>query len=515
MTRFALTLAAALMATTALADGHDPRPELTIAMPELNRGSYGGYDASNYASRIVHNLYDNIVKRDWLSKPDGTGIDLVPGLATSWTQISPTEWELKIRQGVKFHNGREMTAEDVAFTLSQERREIRNHSIATPIKGARVVDAETIIVETHAPDAAFLPRLSTRAGKVVPADVYQELGHPAFAGAPIGTGPYYIDEVTPDSLTLLPFDDYWGGKPPLSKITYKAVPETSARIAGLITGEYDIITSIPPAQAELVDREDGFHTQASVLENVQLIMFPNADQDEPTGEVTNNKLIRQALVHATDRQILVDKLWNGLNSVPEGFSFPEYGKYHAPQVPRAYDPEKAKELLAEAGYDGAPLKLAMVGGYYVNMDRAVQVMEQQWSAVGLNVELTIRENWSQMNPRGDWDAFPISANFNFPDPAAPMWAYWGAEGGPHRTARPMWDVPERFLELGQTLERSSDPEARKAAFGEMLEIWEDEVPAMLLYRPVEIYGVRDDIQWQNYGMYWMDFRDYNISFTEN
>ena len=142
MKRFTLTLVLGLIATTAIADGHDPRPELTIAMPELNRGSYGGYDASNYASRIVHNLYDNIVKRDWLSKPNGTGIELVPGLATSWTQISPTEWELKIRQGVKFHNGREMTADDVAFTLSQERREIRNHSIATPIKGAEHIGSD-------------------------------------------------------------------------------------------------------------------------------------------------------------------------------------------------------------------------------------------------------------------------------------------------------------------------------------------------------------------------------------
>ena len=129
-----------------------------------------------------------------------------------------------------------------------------------------MVDAETIIVETHAPDAAFLPRLSTRAGKVVPADVYRESwATRPLPAAPIGTGPYYIDEVTPDSLTLLPFDDYWGGKPPLSKITTSRRARDSARIAGLITGEYDIITSIPPAQAELVDREDGFHTQASVL----------------------------------------------------------------------------------------------------------------------------------------------------------------------------------------------------------------------------------------------------------
>lgn len=513
--RAALHLAIAVFAiaaptTVALADD---RPSLTIAMPNINRGSYGGYDASNYASRIVHNLYDNVIKRDWLSKPDGTGTDLVPGLAVSWTRQAPTLWELKIRRGVKFHDGSEMTAEDVAFTLSPERRKIRPHGLGAPIIRAEAIDADTVVVETDAPDAAFEHRLATRIGKVVPKAVYTKLGHPAFAADPIGTGPYYIAEKSEDTVVLKAFDDYWGGRPPLSTITYKAVPEVSARIVGLVAGEFDIVTSIPPQQAELIDREDGFHTQASLLENVQMIMFPNDKREDDAAAQTTNRLIRQAIVHATDRALLTERLWNGLNSVPEGFSFPEYGQYHVPQTPRPFDVAKAKELLKQAGYDGAPIRVAMVGGYYVNMDQSVQVMQQMWTEAGLNVELSIQENWAQMNPRTQWDGFPISANFNFPDPAAPMWAYWGAEQGPHRRGQ-MWNPPARFLELGKALESSLIPAERKAAFAEMLEIWEEEVPAMLLYRPVEIYGVRDDLKWQNYGMYWMDFRDYNVSFAD-
>lgn len=491
----------------------DDRPSLTIAMPAINRGQHGAYDASNYSSRIVHNLYDNVIKRDWLSAPNGSGAERVPGLATSWKRLSATTWELKIRHGVKFHNGREMTAEDVAFTLSPERRKIRPFGLGAPIIGAEAVDADTVVVTTDGPDAAFEHRLATRIGKVVPADIYKAMGHPAFAADPIGTGPYYMAEKTEDSITLLAFDDYWGGRPPLSKIVYKAVPEVSARIAGLVTGEFDIITSIPPQQAELIDREEGFHTQAAELENVQIIMFPNDLRAGDAKSMTTNKLIRQAIVHATDRQLLVDRLWNGLNSVPTSYSFPEYRVYHITKTPRPYDLAKAKALLSEAGYKGEPIRIAMVGGYYVNMDLAVQVMQQMWEKAGLNVELKIKENWSQMNPRTQWDAFPISTNFNFPDPSAPMWAYWGAENGPHRKAR-MWAPPARFDELGKVLETSDVVEDRKAAFSEMLDIWEEEVPAMLLYRPVEIYGVRNDIKWQNYGMYWMDFRDYNINFTE-
>lgn len=513
--RLAVALAAILVpatgatASTVLADD---RPSLTIAMPNINRGSYGAYDASNYASRIVHNLYDNVIKRDWLSKPDGTGTDLVPGLAVSWKRTAPTLWEIKIRHGVKFHDGSEMTAEDVAFTLSPERRKIRPFGLGEPIIRADAVDADTVVVETEGPDAAFEHRLATRIGKVVPKAVYTKLGHPAFAADPIGTGPYYIADKSEDTIVLKAFDAYWGGRPPLSTITYKAVPEISARIAGLITGEFDIVTSIPPQQAELVDRENGFHTQASLLENVQLIMFPTDKREDMATAQTTNKLIRQAIVHATDRALIAKRLWNGLTYVPEGFSFPEYGQYHVPQTPRPFDVNKAKDLLKQAGYDGSPIKLAMVGGYYVNMDQAVQVMQQMWTEAGLNVELSIQENWAQMNPRTQWDAFPISANFNFPDPAAPMWAYWGAEQGPHRRQQ-MWSPPQRFLDLGKILESSLVPAARKAAFAEMVEIWEEEVPAMLLYRPVEIYGVRDDLKWQNYGMYWMDFRDYNVSFA--
>lgn len=484
--------------------------ELTIAMAGMN-ATHGAYDQSNFSARVTQNLYDTLIRRDFRSGPGGSGAAIEPGLATSWKMLTPTTWELKIRQGVKFHDGSAMSAEDVAFTLSPERQAIRPNSLIGPITGAEVVDAETVVVTTSAFDPAFEMRLTTQIGRVVPAALYRELGHPGFANTPVGTGPYFVDSQSEDSITLKPFADYWDGLAPLDKITYRAVPETATRIAGLITGEFDIVTSIPPAQMELIEAEEHLAVQASVAENIHLLLLQSiADlREDPASAVLADKRMRQALVHALDRQLIIDTLWKGLTVVPTGFSFPEYGDLHVPKTPRAYDPERAMALIAEAGYDGRPLTIALVGGYYVNMDRAVEIMAEMWKAVGLNVQIEVRENGEQLDPRNQWDASAMSSNFNVPDPNSPMWDYWGAPTGTHYR-KEMWKPTERFSELGEILTTSQDRNARREAFSELLDIWEDEVPALLLYRPVEVYGLRKGIEWQSFGNYGMDFRADNI-----
>ncbi|MEL6204331.1 MAG: ABC transporter substrate-binding protein [Pseudomonadota bacterium] len=514
------TLVLALMATGALAESHDPRPELVIAMPVIQRTHEALGDA-NFVSRVSMSLFDRLVNRDWLNGPNGNdGTEIVPGIFTEWEQVDDLTWEFKIRDDVVFHNGRPMTIDDVAFTISAERiwgpEPLRPHPLGSSLAAVDIVDDSTLRVTTKFPDPVLLQRFAYVLGNVVPADEYREAGAAGFAAAPIGTGPYKWNEYrTDDMLELVAHDEYWGETPPFSKITFRAVPETSARIAGLITGEYDVITSIPPDQAELIDREGDYETRATEIENYHGVLFVTGCGANGTGcdtpAPTDNPLVRRAMIHAVDRANIADRLWNGLATVPAGPTWPLFGDYHDPsREPLNYDPDLAKALLQEAGYDGEEIRVLVTQGYYVNGDRAMQVALQQWRDIGLNVDLRFVENWSQQQPYGEvQDALIVSANVHIPDPVTLFWNYGNPSSWAVRSG--LVDLGDDFLKAGETLERTLDPEVRKAAFNDLLDIYDEVGAKVMFYRTIEIYGVRKDLEWTPYSAYWMDFRDHNAA----
>lgn len=522
-----ILLAAAVAASTALCSfgawaQTDDRPSLVIAMAAMQR-SHPAIAESNFDSRVIKSVMDGLLNRDWLNGPNGNdGTEIVPGIFTEWTQVDDLTWDFKVRQGVKFHNGRDMTIDDVLFTLSAERlwgpTPIEPHSLASSFAKVEAVDPETVRITTKYPDPVLLQRLAHVIGHVVPKKEYLELGKEAYSAAPIGTGPYKWDHMIADEeIVLTAFDDYWGEKPPLKQITFKAVPETSARIAGLITGQYDIITSIPPDQAELVDQEPDYETRTIEVENMHHLTFMTGCGEENQAcerkSPVHDPLVRKAMILSLDREKIADRLWNGMAKVPAGPNWEMYGKmFDADRKAQAFDPEQAKQLLAEAGYDGQEIVVAVTTGYYVNGDRAVQVMMQMWEAVGLNVRLQFVENWAQMRPYGWQDLWINSSNIRIPDPLSPFWWRFGEPSASYVTTN-LVAVSDDYRRVGNTLERTLDEDTRIAAFKEGLDLWQEENPAIILYRPLEIYGVRKDIKWTPYSFFWMDFRANNFSLS--
>ncbi|MEL6235712.1 MAG: ABC transporter substrate-binding protein, partial [Pseudomonadota bacterium] len=259
--------------------------------------------------------------------------------------------------------------------------------------------------------------------------------------------------------------------------------------------------------------EAEYETRATEIENYHGVLFMTGCGANGTGcdtpAPTDNPLIRRAMIHAVDRERIADRLWNGLARVPAGPTWPLFGEYHDPdREALKYDPELAKALLEEAGYDGEEIEILVTQGYYVNGDRAMQVALQQWQSIGLNVDLRFVENWSQQQPWGEvQDAMIVSANVHVPDPVTLYWNYgqpsaWSVRNG-------LVDLGEKFQETGQTLERSLDPEVRKKAFQELLDIYDEVGAKVMFYRTIEIYGVRSDLEWTPYSAYWMDFRAKN------
>lgn len=500
-----LSLTGPFWSPSAIAQDADTRPDLVIAaqtVPDNLRESI----FVTFVKRINVNIYDPVIARDW--GPEGTGSAPVPSLAESWEQVSPTELELTIREGVLFHNGQVMTAEDVAFTLSEEKlwgpEALTPEAAASVFEAVDVVDERTVRITTKHPDLSLVSRLQSSIANVVPKDYYLELGVDGFGQAPVGTGPYKVESFSPrDEVRLVAFDDYWGGKPPVRSLTFKAVPEVSARVAGLITGEFDIATNIPPVQIPLIEGNEGLEIRSVLTENVQMIAFITTQSDVPT----SNKLVRQAMAHAIDRDLIVEQLFGGLTTPVAGFQLPAHGEYYDPErAPLAYDPDRARELLQEAGYAGEGIVFQFITNQFTLSNEFAQVMQQMWQAVGLKVSLDIVPDFSllTLSPDSRTNAYLTSNSAAFPDPLSPIWTNWGPNsffvtGGRH--------VPsDEFVALGNTLEQSVDFEQRYEAFQAMQDLWDDEVPAILLWPAVEIFGVRSDIAWQPNADFGMDFR---------
>ena len=493
------------------------RPDLVVGVADLPPTLEPGKELSNVGTRVNYSIFDTLIRRDFLSAEGGGGSELVPGLATSWTRIDDLTLEIKLREGVKFHNGSPLTAEDVAFTFSPERLSGENALLPegpayfSVLSEVKVIDPTTLHFITKAPDPLLEQRLASWASWVVNkedwlAKAEQDGGLPMF---PVGTGPYMLEEYKADEKIVLAANDgYFGGVPNAATVTFREVPEPSTRVAGLVSGEFDIITNVSPDQIEQINSYDDIEARSVVLANSHVLVYSVTDP------VMDDARIRQALNLAIDRDLLNEALWGGKAVVPNGHQYPEYGDMYAPDfVGVEYNPERARELLKEAGYNGELIKYTTQPNYYLNALPAAQVIVEMWKEVGVNVELNVVESLTGVDV-GALQVRTWSNSTRYPDPVGGVWNTWGPHSGPQKTNK-TWIGTEgvaRFNELGAVLESTVDLATRQEAAWEMIDIWKTDAPGTVLYQPLETYGVAKDVNWNPYTFYYMDLRPYNLSF---
>ncbi len=251
---------ASLIGLPALADD---RPDLTVAVNALPNSLESIEEQGNVAVRITYTLFDSLIRRDFLADGSGTSAVLVPGLAESWTRVDDRTMDFKLREGVKFHNGDELTSDDVAFSLVPGRGAGQNpifgeaKTYMNTISHVIPLDRYNVRIVSKEPDILMEQRIAGYSFWIVNAREYLTVGYEAFRRKPVGTGPYKVEEwVDGEYLKLVAHDDYFGGKPTAASITYRVVPEVSARIAGLVSGEYDIAVNIPPDQVATIRSYD-------------------------------------------------------------------------------------------------------------------------------------------------------------------------------------------------------------------------------------------------------------------
>jgi peptide/nickel transport system substrate-binding protein len=511
---------------------------LRVAVPALaNNGTLATLrEQSNVGRRILPSIVEPVIATDVLGD-----LSLKPGIAQSWRRINDRVLELTLRQGVIFHNDDEMTAEDVAFSFGPQvmfgntqpnrgegAKTIRldggkvsktrgpqcppevaavGRRLWPSLEAVKVIDKYTVQFVNAIPDPTLEGRLTRIGCEVISKRHYEQANDwQAWAAAPVGTGPYKVKEFKKDQhLILERHEQYWGGAAELEEVHFVEVPELASRLNGMLAGEYDFATDIPTDQIKTVEQSGKLEFVGGPIQNHQLTCF------DKTHPVLKDPRVRLALALAIDRQMIVDMMWDGRTVVPKGLQFEFYGPMLVTEHSTpAYDPEKAKALLKEAGYKGETIPYRVLNNYYTGQVQKAQIMVEMWRAVGVNVAIQMVENWSQIydksTQRGirDWSN---SAGFN--DPVSSLVQQHGPNGQQQQMGE--WSNDE-FNQLSGVLENSSDPQERKRAFARMLQIAEYEDPAyMVVHQTAAFYAKRKDINWKWSPTFYMDFRKGNTS----
>lgn len=333
---------------------------------------------------VQYAIFDTFVNHNANMEP-------IPGLAESW-EVAPDKvtWTFKLRKGVKFHDGTDFNADAVKFTLEailDPKNNAGRRSVYNVIKSVDAVDPATVKITTDGPfpDLPFL--LIDRSAMIVSPTAFKKQGLADFALHPVGTGPYkFVEWVPNDHISLEANPDYWQGKPKIGKITYRVVPTASARTAALRSGEADIVKDISPNDLDTL-RKDANLTVLQKDSTTQV-----TSEMRQTKPPFSDKRVRQAMNYALDRKAIVNDIMKGVGTISDTPGLPgEWGTVRL--TPYDYNPDKAKQLLTEAGYpNGLDANLFYVSGRWGGDDQVTQAMQAYWQAVGIRVKIQKVDN---------------------------------------------------------------------------------------------------------------------------
>lgn len=454
---------------------------------------------NNRAYRTLWNIYDSLLTVDYYG--DGS---IQPALAESWKRLDGKTLELTLREGVKFHDGTTVTTEDVAFSFGPERRTDPDspgygtaQQFLSTIDTVEAVDARTIRVTSSVDDPTLEMRMTAWGAQIVSKSAFEAAGgFEGFSQAPVGSGPFKVISLSADTIELEAFQDYWGGVPDIDQLIYRKAPELSSRIAGLISGDFDVICDVPTDQFGPIRSKEGLEIVGGNVASVRVIKF------DTRNETLADSRIRKALALSIDRKAIVDALWAGMVSIPNGHQLPSFGPLYNPdRKDWEYDPDAARKLIAEAGYDGTPIPYRVRAAAYGPELATAQVIVSMWEAVGFKIDLQVKENFGQLME------YPGTGMRNGVDPvlvADPLFGFWRSY---NRAEKEVWQN-EEFWALGDKLESSLDVQERLEVYTRMMDIFDfEDPPAFILHMMGTFWGKRKNINWKPSESVYVQFAD--------
>lgn len=433
------------------------------------------------SSRVNKQIYSTLVEST-------VDMDLVPGLAESWNQVDETTWEFNIRKGVKFHNGEELKASDVKFSINRMLESPRVAHIVGAIESVEASEDYKIILKTKEPFGPLLAHLAHTAASIVNEKAVTESGE-NYGQEPVGTGPFkFASWEAGDKITLERFDDYYKGAAKLKTVVFRNITEGTNRTIGLETGELDVAYDIEPIDKDRVSNH----------ENLQLIEGPalsmayigmNA-QKEPF----NNEKVRKAINHAIDRDSIIAAVLNGAGQKANSPIGPRVFAHNDAISGYDYDVEKAKELIKEAGYEGGFSTTIWTNDNPVRLQIA-QIAQAQLKEIGIDVSIEPLEwgSYLERTAAGEHDMFILGWVTVTADPDYGLYALYHSDQHGGAGNRTFYTNPEvdKFLNEGRT---AIDPETRAAAYKKAQELIMNDAPDAVLYYGTDNVGAQKSVK---------------------
>lgn len=379
---------------------------LKIAIPGAIDRMHPLLSANGADLTVMQNIYDTLL---WLDVETG---ELVPRLATEWEAVDESTWRFVLRPGVRFHNGEPVNAEAVKYSIESilEAGNVSSHQPRiVQIESVEVVDDLTVLIHTDGPFPELPYRMQPVGGTgrvyIVPPAYFSEHGDDIgyIEDHPVGSGPYRLVELRRGQYAELEVnEDYWGPKPDFDSVTFYFIPETATRVAALLSGEVDLIEALPVDDVARVEAT----ANKQVIEDpnglvVTLIANPGV---KPLDDIR----VREAVALSIDFDLIIEELLAGRGRVIPVMLPPELADFNSDLTPYPYDPERAKQLLEEAGYGGGiEWTTFMSDGRYV-ADRSIyEVINAQLSEVGIETNASVVE-WGRaldMMAQGNFGPF--------------------------------------------------------------------------------------------------------------
>ncbi|WP_163969780.1 glutathione ABC transporter substrate-binding protein [Oceanobacillus halotolerans] len=443
---------------------------------------------------VQFNIFEKLVWQD-------ENMELQPGLAESWEAIDETTWEFKLQEGVKFHDGSDFNAEVVKANIER----IQNPDVSAPtaylvdmISEVQIVDDYTVCFITEYPFGGLPAHLGHPVASMVSLEQIEEDYAAMEDGAepgsvinehPIGTGYFKFEEWSPGQhVKLVKNEDYWNGEAKLDSVTFKVVKEDLTRIAELETGDSHVSNPLSPSDLERVEGTEGLYASRTDSVSLDYIGF-NVNQ-EPFNDIR----VRKAISMAIDKEQILEGIYNGVGLPAKGPLPPTVFGYDDGIEGIEYDPKKAKELLAEAGYEDGFSTTIWTNDSRERIDMATNV-QAQLDEFGIDIEVEVFEWGAYLEEigNGEHDMFVLGWSNATADADNGLYPLFHSDNHGPPGNRTFIDNPEldELIENGRT---AQDEEERLGIYKEAQELLVEESPMIYMLHQEYLLGVSEKVK---------------------
>jgi len=449
------------------------------------------FDVHNHQAtqtQAIHvNMFDSLLEKD----RDG---NFVADLADSWKNIDELTWEFTLNPKATFHNGDPVTSNDVKFTLERAAKDetLLENKYFKQIKEIKIIDDHKFQIITNGPDPVLLNRISRQGSGILPAKYIEENGWEHFLKNPIGAGPYkFVEWKKDDRLTLAKYENYYKYDPKWEKVVFRVIPEDSTRVAELLTGGIDMAVNIAPTDWDRINDNEGTQVISGPTQRIMQLVMRMTD-----GNATADPLVREAVELAIDKQLIVDTLYGGSGTITRtGVTPIATGGNEKLFGQDIYDPEKAKKLLKEAGYEnGVDITLSVSNGRYLKDKESAELIQSMLAEVGINATLEPFE-WSKFMELYTGKTFKeiylIGYANSLNDASNPL----GLVESKVTKGETDYNNPEVDKLLNDAM-YNMNPEERAEQYKKVQEIVANDRPRIYLYTLDQFIGIKDNLTYE-------------------